>query len=294
MQTIHIRVLRHSAFYSPLLATMSAGFLKAEGLEVEFTVVDAEHPLEGGLRDGTVHVAQAAPAASFAYLERGETPPYLHFAQINDRDGFFLAARQPEPAFNWSQLTGKRVLVDHLFQPIAMFRYILRREGIEPTAIEMIDAGDVAAMDRAFRAGQGDYIHQQGPAPQQLEHDGIGHVVASVGEEIGPVAFSSLCATPDWLQTDMARAFMRAYRRAQQHVIETPAEQLAREEQSFFPGIDPEVLTRTIAAYQALGCWQASPDIPRASYETLLDVFEADGQISRRYPYETVITSPPA
>jgi hypothetical protein len=27
-------------------------------------------------------------------------------------------------------------------------------------------------MDGAFRKAQGDYIHQQGPAPQQLEHDG--------------------------------------------------------------------------------------------------------------------------
>ncbi|MDZ7662107.1 ABC transporter substrate-binding protein [Thiohalophilus sp.] len=294
MQTIHIRVLRHSAFYSPLLATMSAGFLKAEGLQAEYTVVDADHPLEAGIRDGTVQVAQAAPAASFAYLERGESPPYTHFAQINERDGFFLAARQSEPDFNWSYLQGKRVLVDHLFQPIAMFRYALQQQGIKPAAIGIIDAGDVAAMDKAFRDGEGDYIHQQGPAPQQLEHEGLAHVVASVGEVIGPVAFSSLCASEKWLQSDMARTFMRAYRRAQRHVIETPAEQLAREEQHFFPGIDPEVLTQTIAAYQKLGCWQDSPHISPASYQTLLDVFEADGQISRRHPYETVITSPPA
>ncbi len=50
-------------------------------------------------------------------------------------------------------------------------------------------------MDAAFRAGTGDYIHQQGPSPQQLEHDGVGHVVARVGDPIGPCAFSSLAAT---------------------------------------------------------------------------------------------------
>lgn len=293
MQSLHIRVLRHSAFYSPLLATMSAGFLKAEGLEAEYSIVDADHPLDQGLRDGSVHVAQAAPAVSFAWLERGETPPWIHFAQINDRDGFFIAARQPEPDFSWSHLQGKQLLLDHLFQPVAMFRYALRRQGVDPAGIGIIDAGDVAAMDRAFRDGLGDYIHQQGPAPQQLEHEGLGYVVASVGEVIGPVSFSSLCASPDWLQSDMAHAFMRAYRRAQQHVLETPAQQLAAEEQSFFPGIDPAVLTRTIAAYQALGCWQTSPEIPHGSYETLLDVFEADGQISRRYAYDEIITVPP-
>jgi len=54
----------------------------------------------------------------------------------------------------------------------------------------------------AFRKDDGDYIHQQGPSLQQLEHDRVGHVVASVGETIGPVAFSSLAATRDWLRTD--------------------------------------------------------------------------------------------
>lgn len=294
MQTIHIRALRHSAFYSPLLATISAGFLEQEGLHTEYSIVDADHPLDQGFRDGSVHVAQAAPAASFAYLEKGETPPWIHFAQINDRDGFFLASRQPEPDFDWSHLQGKRVLVDHLFQPIAMFKYVLHQQGIDPATIEIIDAGDVAAMDRAFRDGEGDYIHQQGPAPQQLEHDGVAHVVASIGKAIGPVAFSSLCAAPQWLETDMAQAFMRAYRKGQQHVLETPAQQLAREEQDFFPHIDPEVLSETIAAYQALGCWQTTPEIPRESYERLLDVFVTDGQITQRHAYDDVNCKPPA
>ena len=53
--------------------------------------------------------------------------------------------------------------------------------------VDAIDAIDVpfGDMDQAFRDGQGDYIHQQGPAPQQLERDGVGHVVASVGKAVG-------------------------------------------------------------------------------------------------------------
>lgn len=289
MEKIRIRVLRHSAFYSPLLATISAGFLREEGLDAEYDVADGVSAIAEGCRDGSVHLAQSAPAASFAYLEKGETPPFVHFARINDRDGFFIAARRPEPDFQWAHLRGKTVLVDHLFQPLAMFRYALHLNGIEETDIDIVDAGDVAAMDRAFRDGRGDYVHQQGPAPQQLEKEGIGHPVAAVGDVIGPVAFSSLCASPQWLETDMARAFLRAYRKAQRHVLETPAPQLAQEERDFFPGIDPDVLGDTIAAYQKLGCWETSSGIPAASYEKLLDVFEYAGRISRRYACEDVI-----
>jgi len=293
MTPIHIMVLRHSAFYSPLISTITGGFLREEGLSPTYTVAGPDKGVAAGIAEGTVHVAQSAVATSFAALERGETPPFVHFAQINERDGFFIAAREPEPDFTWSRLVGRRVLVDHFFQPLAMFKYACHRQGVDFDAIEAVDAGDVAAIDAAFRAGEGDYVHQQGPAPQQLEKDGLGHVVASVGRAIGPVAFSSLCASPKWLGTDMARAFMRAYRRARDYVIETPAEEIAEAEAEYFPGIDRQVLTDTIAAYQRLGCWAPDPAISREAYETLLDVFEHSGLITRRHPYEAAIVAPP-
>ena len=123
-------------------------------------------------------------------------------------------------------------------------------------------------MDAAFRKGEGDYIHQQGPAPQQLEHDRAGHVVASVGQAIGPVAFSSLAATR--------------------------AADVAKAEASFFPEIDPAVLAATIAYYQKLGCWTPHVEITRPAFEVALDVFEHSKLITKRHRYEDVIAPPPA
>lgn len=293
MTSIRIMALRHSAFYSPLLCTLSGGFLREEGLEPTYTVATPDNPVPEALVAGRADLSQSAVATSFAELERGERPDIVHFAQINERDGFFIAGRSPEPAFTWQALEGRTVLVDHFFQPLAMFRYACHRQGVDYAAINAVDAGDVAAIDQAFRAGRADYVHQQGPAPQQMEQDGIGHVVAAVGDAVGPVAFSSLCASREWLKTDMARAFMRAYRRARQHVIEAPAAQVARDVAVFFPGIDPEVLSRTIAAYQGLGCWTPDPRITRAAYERLLDVFEFSGHLSTRHPYEAAVVAPP-
>ena len=185
------------------------------------------------------------------------------------------------------------MLVDHFFQPLAMFKYACHLKGVDYRAIRVVDAGDVAAIDRAFRDGRGDYVHQQGPAPQQMEQDGVGHVVASVGEAIGPVAFSSLCASRDWLKSDMARAFMAAYREGRRQVVERPAVEVAAVVQPFLPQIHPQVLEATIAAYQAMGTWSPEVEISRAAYETLLDVFLYSGVISRRHPYESTIVSPP-
>ncbi len=294
MTEIRIMFSRYSAFYSPLIATKAAGFLAAEGLEAAFSVASPTEVPRARLVDGGVHLIQSAVSASFAPLERGETSEIVHFAQINGRDGFLLAGRAADPGFRWHKLEGARVLVDHGGQPLAMFKFALHRQGVDFGKLHAVDAGTSAQMIEAFRAGEADYVHLQGPAPQQLEKDGVGHVVASVGEAIGPVAFSSLCATRSWLATDMARAFMRAYRKAQAWVLGTPPGEVALVEGPYFEGIDADVLERTITYYQGLGNWARTPEVPRDAYEVTLDVFAHSGLITRRHPYDAVAVPPPA
>ena len=291
MTTIRIRALRHSAFYTPLLLTITGGFLEEEGLEPVYDIATPDNTVEQGILSGQVQVAQSAVAVSFA--NPGKTD-LRHFAQINQRDGFFLTSRENNnDRFDWHELIGKEVLVDHFFQPMAMFKYALHKLSIDFTQLKVVDAGDVNAIDQAFRNGQGDFVHQQGPYAQQLEADGIGYVVARVGDVIGPVAFSSLCATRDWLETDMAAAFMRAYRKGREASRSLQAEHIAKMEKDFFPDIDQAVLTKTISAYQQLGCWDAEPEISREVYENTLDVFEFSGDIKRRIAWDEVICLPP-
>ena len=289
---ISIQFTRFSAFYTPLIATIAGGFLTEAGFQPRHSVAPAGTSAIAGLLNGTAHVVQSAPSQGFGPLERGQPPPAVHFAQINEKDGFFLTARAPDPAFAWDRLRGRKVLADHGGQPLAMFKYACHRRGLDYPAIKAVDIPS-GQMDQAFRKGEGDYIHLQGPAPQQLEHDGIGHVVASVGEAIGPCAFSSLAATREWLRTDMARRFIRAYRTARAWIINTPAATIAEAEASLFPEIDRAVLTSTIAAYQRLGCWTPHVEITRPAFEATLDVFQHAGLITRRHQYEDVVAPPP-
>ena len=289
---INIQFTRFSAFYSPLIATIAGGFLAQEGLTPRHSVAPPGKSAIEGVVAGTVQVCQSAPSQGFGPLEKGQPPPAVHFAQINEMDGFFLTGRAAEPGFTWDRLKGKRVLVDHGGQPLAMLRYACHKRGLDYAAIVAVNVTS-ERMDEAFRRGDGDYVHQQGPAPQQLEHDRVGHVVASVGQAIGPVAFSSLAATRAWLQTDMARRFMRAYRKARAWLLATPAADVAKAEASFFPEIHPAVLTATIGYYQKLGCWTPHVEITRPAFEVALDVFEHAGLITKRHRYEDVISPPP-
>jgi NitT/TauT family transport system substrate-binding protein len=291
--TIRIMVSRHSAFYSPLLSTIAAGYLSEEGFESTYEVLGPGSDAQELIRNGEIDILQSAVSSSWARLERNEANLAAHFAQINQRDGFFLTGRGPDQSFDWKKLEGASLLADHGAQPLAMLKYAVHWNGADWDKIKVIDAGSVDEIDAAFRNGLGDYVHQQGPAPQQLEREGIGYVVASVGEAMPPVAFSSLMASREFLNTDTARAFIRAYARARQWVNHAPAEEIADREAEFFPQTDRDALTRTISRYQALGCWDGESTITRGLYEQALNVFLHSGKISRRHPYEDVVVHPP-
>jgi len=293
LEKINLQFTLFSAFYSPLISTMSGGFLKAEGLDPAWSISPPGVSAIASLQDGSAHVVQTALSQGLVSLDKGESPAAVHFAQVNEMDGFFITARKADASFAWKKLEGAEVVTFKGGQPAAMFKYACHKAGIDFAKIKLVCPGGPADIDKAFREGQGQYVHQQGPFPQQLQADGVGHVVAQVGPLIGPCGFSSLAATREWLKTDMARAFTRAYRKTRAYMNEAPAAEIARAEKPYFPKIGEGVLADCIATYQKLGCWTPHVEITPAAYEKTLDVFEFNGQLKKRYRYEQVCATPP-
>ena len=294
MSKINIQFTLFSAFYSPLISTMTGGFLKEQGLDYEWTVAKPGVTAITALDDGSADVVQSTLSQGFNTLNKGETPKCVHFAQINEMDGFFITGRDADPDFTWDKLEGAEVLVHHGGQPMTMFKYACYKSGIDINKINIIDAGTGGEMDAAFRAGTGQYIHQQGPAPQQLEADGVGHVVAQLGPAIGACGFSSLAATSEWLATDEAKAFTRAYIKTRNYMNDTSAAEIASAQKPLFPNIDEAVLADCIGTYQAMGCWTRHIDITQDGYNAMLDIFEYDGKLKERDRYDQVCALPPA
>lgn len=288
MKTINLMASRHSAFYSPFICCIAGGFLKKEGLEGVYHVVGAGQRTGAEIASGRMDVGQSAVSASWIRLENGEKPEIAHFGQINRYDGFIIAAREPDPSFEWSKLKGKKFLHVHGGQPEAMLRYGLYKEGIDLDELERIKSSGGEQMMSQWMDGQGDYFHEQGAYPQQLEHLGKGHVVAAVGPSIGPVAFSSVACRWDWLDSDEAKRFTAAYRASRQWVNSADPMQVARAEASFFPDMAVDAIAAAVAFYQKLDNWGGDIAIEPEDYETALDVFEHSKMISKRHAYRQV------
>ena len=293
MTSIRLMASRHSAFYSPMICTIAGGFLEKEGLTGEYHVVEAGGSSGGAVVEGRMDVAQAAVSASWAPLDKGEKPPFAHFAQINRYDGFFIAAREPDPEFSWNKLLTGRFLHVHGGQPEAMLRYGAHRQDVDLANVDDIDSVGGDAMMDQWKNGEGDYFHEQGAFPQQLEHDGQGSIVASVGEAVGPVAFSSLVCRWDWPGTDDAKRFTAAYRATREWVNTADPAEVARAEASFFPDMAESAIAAAVGFYQQLGTWDGDIAVEPELYDAALDVFEHSGMVGSRHPYAEVVIPPP-
>ncbi len=291
-ERIRIVVSRHAVFYTPLIATVAAGFMENEGLEGVYSVKPPDRGTFDMLAAGEVDVVQAAVSSNWGRIERGARNLPVHFAQINQRDGFWITSRE-DKSFNWKDLEGRELIADQGPQPMAMLRYAARRQGVDWMKVRLIEAGTPDQMDRTFREGSGDFVHQQGPWPQQLERDGVGRVAASVGAAMPMVAFSSIMASPDYLETAGAAAFMRAYRNSLRWVRSTAPAQIAGRLGTYFEAVSADALEDAVLGYQRIGCWPEDPRIPETLYEQALDVFLESGGIPRRYRYSDVVVEPP-
>ena len=279
---LRIMASRHSAFYSPLLCAIK--FLRDEGQDVAYSVLGPGQRSHVLIRDGEVDIMQSAVSSNWKPRERGVEPLPVHFAQINCRDGFFLAGREPDAAFQWKKLEGQTLLADHGLQPLAMLQYAVQQNGADWKKIKVMDAREPEKMAAAFQAGTGNYVHLQAPVA-------AGVIVAAVGASMPAVAFSSLCCARAFLKTAPYAAFVKTYTRAREWVRSAPAAEVAAAEASFFPGIAPELLTDAVTRYQALGCWEGTIEIPRDGYEQALNVFQAAGEITWRHRYDEVVGS---
>jgi NitT/TauT family transport system substrate-binding protein len=283
---------RPTIFYAPLIACVTQGFLKKQGVEADFHWLGAT-PLLEGLRGGSVDVIQSAVSNYWTLADRGETDPPVHIAEFNRRDGFFLLRRGAGSAFDWKELEGKTIVAELGGQPAHMLRYALRYNKVDDSKVRLMDGGTGPALRAAFKSGVGDFAHFQGATAQQVEQDGEGSIATSVGAAIPEVAFSSVACLPQFVQTPAYRPFLVAFAQAKAWAHTAPASEVAANVAPQFQGESLPAMTKAIQAYQRLGCWSGPLGISKAHYDQAWKVFQEAGAVKGNYTYEQACVAPP-
>ena len=286
---LRLGVTFHSIFYAPFLVALHRGLFYQQGLELQATTTGDGRVVLGGMERGEFDVGIGGIMRSLVAFDGGTERPPVHFARINDRDGFFLLGRSPE--FDWPDLLGKRlILFSEAPTPWYVMRGLLRERGLDPDRVEVIGDRSAHEAAAAFRAGEADFLEAPAHIAEGLVRDGVAVIVREMARELGPLPYSSYCARPGLLeqQPDALSALIRAHVAALDWMRAVGGVEIWETIQSSFPDDDPAVMRRAVERYQRLGTWAADASLPRASYDRLADLLQRGGLIQRIAPYELI------
>ena len=169
-------------FYTPIYVAVAGGFLYREGLNVLFSTAPGDRSPIAMLGDGTADIVQSGISRSLMALDEGQDDAPLHFAEINQRDGFFLVSRGPAESWTWKDLEGSRLIpVGFTPVPWTSLRSAMRTNGVDLDRVRLIEGLSAEESIENFRAGEADYVHLPHPQAQQLIDEGAGHLATAVG-----------------------------------------------------------------------------------------------------------------
>jgi len=280
-----------SLFYAPLPVAMHGGHFAAEGLEIELATAEQAAATADALQTGRADVALSGLMRSFELLDRGAAR-LVHFAAVNDRNGFFLLSREARPRFAWSDLVGRTVIsFGGAPTPWLCMQAVLRRHEIDPARVTFVRNLSTPEAVEAFRARKAEFIEHGPPVVDQLLANGTGHLVAAMGDATGPLPFSSFMATPETLARDreLLVRFVRGLHRAQRWMAGSPAAEIAAVVAPAFADIDPGIRVRAIERYVRQSTWAPDPVLTKSGFDALQEILLAGGFIKRRHRFEDLV-----
>ncbi len=292
---VTLNEVAHSIFYAPQYAAIELGYFEEEGIDLTLVNGFGADKVMTALISGEADIGFMGSEASIYTYAGGAKDAPVNFAQLTQRAGNFLVAREEMPDFEWSDLVGKDVLGGRKGgMPQMVFEYILRQNGIDPAKDVKIDQSiDFGSTAAAFSGGQGEFTIEFEPGATTLENEGVGYVVASLGTDSGYVPYTAYCAKTSYLEEhpDIVQSFTNALQKGMDYVNSHTPEEIAEVIAPQFPETDIETITTIVTRYYEQDTWKENLIFEQESFELLQDILEDAGELEKRVPYEELVTT---
>jgi len=293
LTTVRLSEVTRSVFYAPQYAAIELGFFADEGINIDLVTSDGADRVMTALLSGAADIGLSGPEAAIYVWAGGREDHAVVFAQLTQRDGSFLIAREPMPNFVWDSIRGTHVLPGRRGgMPFMVLEYVTRSKGIVPDVdVEFDNTVQFAAMVGAFLGGTADFVTAFEPVASTIELEGRGYVVASIGEAFGEIPYTAYYALGSFMEAnpDLIQGFTNAIYRGQVWVRENTPEDIAEVIAPFFPDADMGILASAIRRYKEIEAYAATPYIGHAGFDNLQRVMESAGELPRRAPFDVIV-----
>lgn len=292
---ITLNEVAHSVFYAPLYVAIEKGYFKDENIDLTLVTGFGADKTMTAVISGEADIGFMGSEASVYMYSEGASDYVVNFAQLTQRAGNFLVARQDNEHFQWADLKGKTVLGGRKGgMPEMVFEYILKENGIDPekdlTIIQNIDFGSTAP---AFADGRGDFTIEFELGATSLESEGKGHVIASLGKDSGYVPYTAFSAKKSYLKEnpDVIQRFTNALQKGMDYVRSHSPSETASVIKPQFPETTLEMITTIVTRYYEQDTWKSNLIFEESSFDLLQDILESAGELEKRAPYKDLITT---
>ena len=285
----------HSIFYAPMYVAMEEGYFAEEGIDLELVTAFGADKVTTAVISGEADIAFMGSESTIYVYNQNADDYLINFAQLTQRAGNFMVAREPMDNFDWKDLKGSYVLGGRKGgMPQMVFEYVLKKHGIDPkkdlTIDQSIDFGSTAA---AFSGGKGDFTVEFEPSATALETENAGYVVASLGEASGYVPYTAFSVKKSYLydNPEIVEAFTRALQKGMDFCNTHTPEEIAQVIQPQFAETDLEQITTIVKRYYDQNTWKEDLIFTQDAFSLLQDILMEAGELEQRVPYEDLVTT---
>ena len=292
---VRLNEVTRSVFYSLQYVAIALGYFSEKGIEIELTTGQGADKVMTAVLAGQSDIGFAGPEASIYIYNEGKSDYAQVFAQLTKRDGSFLVSKTKTENFSWDDLRGKTVIPGRKGGvPYMTFEHVLKQNGLDPAKdLVLDDSIKFDLMAGAFAGGNAEYVTLFEPTASMTEAQGVGYIVASVGEESGEIPYTAYFAKKSYIEQNeqLIQDFTDAIYKGQQWTETHSAREIAELIQDFFPDTDLDMLESSIQRYKDIDAWNQTPVLTEESFNRLQDVMEEAGELDKRADYSKVVNN---
>lgn len=293
LKKVKVAEVTHSVFYTPQYLAHKLGYFEEEGLDVEFILTPGADKVTAAVLSGDVQIGFCGSEATIYVYNQGEKDYLVNFAGLTKRDGSFIVSRTKIKDFKLEDLKGKYVIGGRKGgMPVMTFEYALREAGIDPEKDLTIDTSiEFASMSGAFIGGTGDFVNLFEPNALQLEKEGYGYVVASLGELGGVVPYTSYNAKKSYIEEnpDVIKGYTKAIQKALDYTKDHEPEEMAKDLVDYFPDTSVSDLTKIIKRYKDNDSWFETTKISKKDFNHIQEIVKSAGELDKKAPYDKLV-----
>ena len=293
MTQITLAEVTHSLFYAPQYVAIEEGYFEEVGIDVELILTSGADKVTAAVLSGDADIGFCGSEGTIYVYNGGEKDYLKTFAQLTQKDGSFLVSREKIEDFSLEDLEGKTVLGGRAGgMPEMTLEYALKQNGIDPEKDVEIDTSiDFAAMGGAFIGGEGDFVTLFEPNALEIEQEGYGYVVASIGELGGIVPYTSYSARISFIEEnkELIGNFTRAIQKGIDYVHNHTDEEVAKAIVNQFPDTSIEDIAKVVKRYRDIDAWPETTEFSEDSFNHLQDIMIDYGAIDEKVPYEDLM-----